>query len=113
MTMSGAYDEAVSQLPRLHAALSASQRALQAAQTHADAAARTLRLAADRCREHPADPTTGVHDIEQRMHARAAAAMAFEVARDALTAAVGTHQANEAALARHLASLSAIRGRAA
>jgi hypothetical protein len=109
----GAYDEAVSQLPRLHAALSASQRALQAAQAHADAAALTLRLASHRCREHPNDPTTGVHDIEQRQHLRPAAQMAFEVARDALTAAAGAHAANEAALSRHLASLSAIRERTA
>jgi hypothetical protein len=111
--MSVAYDEAISALPGLHGVLAASHRALEAAREHADGAARSLRQASDRCREHPSDPTAGAHDIETRLHVRAAAQMSFEVARDALTAAAGAHAANEAALSRHLASLSATRGRAA
>jgi hypothetical protein len=107
------YDAAVAELPRYHAAIARSQQALQAAQAHADAAALRLRQASHRCREHPNDPLADAHDIERRLQARTAAAMAFQVARDALTVAAGAHQANEAALYRHLASLSAIRERAA
>jgi hypothetical protein len=111
--MGAAYDAAVAELPRFHAAIARSQQALSAAQAHADAAALRLRQASNRCREHPSDLTTGVHDIEQRMHARSAAQMAFEVARHALTVAACAHLANEQALYRHLTSLSAIRERAA